>query len=179
MGHHRKKNSQKDYRPEPMQNPNPPSPFGNIDIGAISNLIGNLDLSKLSNMLGNIDMSQVSSMLSKMNQNPQGNVQSPPEGSNNNINNNPLNNINPNDLNSMLKNIDMNQVSSMISQITGGQGGSLLDMGKPKPNDYRIGVLNSLKPFLPEDKCSMIDEIVKYLTLKTAIDKVKGSKSKS
>jgi hypothetical protein len=56
---------------------------------------------------------------------------------------------------------DINQIFSMLSRMDLKSSRDNLIL---KENDYRIDILNSLKTFLPDEKCKIIDSIVFVLS---------------
>lgn len=166
MGHRNKKNTQNTQAPAP----NPP-----FDINNMSKLFNNIDVTSMSNTLNNMDINQVMSILSKaftppINASP-GNVSNnagnstsnaPPADTPNNASSsapaaeyfNPLKAFN-------IPNINPMNTSSQtpISPIL-------------PPNDPTVMILNSLKPFLPPDKCTVLDNMIQIYGIKTVIDKI-------
>lgn len=178
MAHnHKNRNS---MRPEQAQNPyqnQPPNPLGNFDLSSILGMLNNLDMNQVSSMLSQLGIKPGN--LNNSNQsNNTNNKQEQEENYDSSSGSNSLSSSAP-QLSDILNNIDMNQVQSMLSNMginpNLGEGKST---SSHKGNDNRIEVLNSLKPFLPEDKCKMIDEIINFLSLKGAIDKAVPPKKK-
>ena len=60
------------------------------------------------------------------------------------------------------KPLDINQIFSILSKMDFEESRNNLVL---KENDYRIDILNSLKTFLPDDKCKIIDNIVIALSI--------------
>lgn len=56
---------------------------------------------------------------------------------------------------------DINQIFSILSKMDFKSNRDNLIL---KENDYRIDILNSLKTFLPDEKCNIIDSIVFVLS---------------
>ena len=153
MGHHHKKKS------ETVQN-----------TPQVPNLMNGLDMSSIANLLNNVDIGQVMSMLSNMNLSPKKQHSRKKESQNDESNNaNPLAGIDPEMISGLLKNVDMNKVSSMLSGMSENH-----DSGSSSnyESDNKMQVLSYLKSFLPEDKCKLIDDIIKFYGLKKTIDKV-------
>ena len=153
MGHHHKRKS------ESVQNNT-----------QVPNLMNGLDMSSIASLLNNVDIGQVMSMLSNFNMSP-GKKNSTKKQSQNEASNdaNPLSGIDPEMISGLLKNVDMNKVSSMLSGMNENHGS---DGGSSYENDNKMQVLNYLKSFLPEDKCKLVDDIIKFYGLKKTIDKV-------
>lgn len=61
----------------------------------------------------------------------------------------------------LIKPSDINKVFSILSKIDFKSNRENLIL---KENDYRIDILNSLKTFLPDEKCKIIDSIVILLS---------------
>lgn len=159
MGHHHKdkKDKSNDYNQYNQYQSTNQSP----------NIPMNFDLSSLLGMLNNIDINQISSILSQL------------TGKNSNEIKNSMDDLskgNSQPISEMLKNVDMNQVSSMLSSM--GINPQDISLPNNKKGDIRVEVLNSLKPFLPEDKCKMIDDIINFLRLKGVLDKAVPKKKK-
>ncbi|QCX33070.1 hypothetical protein FDN13_04725 [Caloramator sp. E03] len=159
MGHHHKdkkdKSNQYDqYNQYPNANQSP-------------NIPTNFDISSLLGMLNNIDINQLSSMLSQLTGKNSNDIKDSMES---------LSKGNNQAIADMLKNVDVNQISSMLSSM----GINPQDFSFPsnKKGDIRVEVLNSLKPFLPEDKCKMIDDIINFLRLKGVLDKAVPKKKR-
>lgn len=153
MGHHHKK------KPETVQN--------NMQV---PNLMNGLDMSSIASLLNNVDIGQVMSMLSSMNLSPKKKNSGKKQNQDDEANStNPLSGIDPEMISGLLKNVDMNKVSSMLSGISEGHD---TGSGSSYENDNKMQVLSYLKSFLPEDKCKLIDDIIKFYGLKKTIDKV-------
>lgn len=113
-----------------------------------------------------------------------------------------LNNITPSDLSKVMKNIDINKIISMMSNAflplynaEENKSSNSEDIISQHPSlssditeqtqysplspcDPSIVILNSLKPFLPEDKCRIIDGMLHALGIKSVIDTfLSGSKA--
>lgn len=150
MGHHSKKKNQ--------GTPPPVSPQPNMN--NLGQLFNNIDVNSMSNMLNNIDVNQVMSMLSKSFVPP---ITAPPQNTNSS-------NTVKNEGSTPLNYPNMNLFSSIpgFAPVPPQQN---LDPVLP-PNDPTVLVLNSIKPFLPPDKCLIIDNMIQLLGIKAVIDKI-------
>lgn len=101
-----------------------------------------------------------------------------------------FNNVDVNSMSNMLNNMDLNQVMSMFSKSfnpsqnnpqeatppPNTEDANPLNNPKPNldpvlpPNDPTVLVLNSLKPFLPPDKCIIIDNMIQLIGIKSVMD---------
>lgn len=98
--------------------------------------------------------------------------------------------FNPNSINDMMKNLDLNAIQNMLSNIDMNQVAALASqMGMPTSpqqntpapnakqpqipaafyNEPIVAVLNSIKPFIPQDRWSLVDELIKLLGIRAAI----------
>lgn len=161
MGHHKKN----------TQNAPTPPPYPPFDFNNISKVLNNVDINSMSNTLNNMDLNQVMSVLSKaftpsMNTSP-GTVS-------NNLGSSTQNAV-PADMPSSSPaeeyfnplrafNIPDNNQTNTSAQPP-------LSPELP-PNDPTVMILNSLKPLLPPDKCTIIDNMIKIYGIKTVIDKI-------
>lgn len=146
MGHHSKKKNQ--GTPPPV----PPQP----NMNNLGQLFNNIDVNSMSNMLNNIDVNQVMSMLSKSFIPP---TAAPPQSAD------PLNTGKSEGSNS-LNNPNMNLFNFI--PVPPQQN---LNPILPS-NDPTVMVLNSLKPFLPPDKCMIIDNMIQLIGIKSVMDKI-------
>lgn len=170
MGHRNKKATQN----IPTPAPNPP-----FDINNMGQLLNNVDINSMSNMLSNMDINQVISVLSKaftppINTSP-GNVpsntgNSTPNGSSADIPNNSSNNTS----NDAPKAEYLNPLKAFNIPDFNPANKSIPSPLSPvlPPNDPTVMILNSLKPFLPSDKCKVIDNMIQVYGIKTVIDKI-------
>lgn len=174
MGHRSKKNTQS------MQSTPIPAPNLPFDINAIGQLLNNVDINSMSNTLKNMDINQVVSILSKAltpstnssANNIPGNAGNstpnvPPINTPNNVSSTESKNTPVTEYPNSLKafNIpDLNQMNKSSVQ-------QPLNPVLP-PNDPTVMILNSLKPFLPPDKCIVIDNMIQVFGIKTVIDKI-------
>ncbi|WP_143287239.1 hypothetical protein [Caloramator quimbayensis] len=161
MGHHHKSKKE-----SPNQNQQY-NQYPNANQNNMPNLPMNFDLSSLLGMLNNVDINQLSSMLSNLTGKNSSDIKQSVEN---------LTKGNPQSISEMLNNVDMNQVSSMLQSM--GINPQDISMPSNKKGDIRVEVLNSLKPFLPEDKCKMIDDIINFLRLKGVLDKATPKKKR-
>jgi hypothetical protein len=101
--------------------------------------------------------------MSRHNRNRNDNPQQPQQTQTPNFDLNALNSMDLGTLFRLLNNVDPNQIAQMLSQV------------KVDPNDERnilregdprIGVLNSLKPFLPKEQQFIIDEVIRVFSPK-------------
>lgn len=146
MGHHSKKKNQG----SPQQAPAQPN------MNNLGQLFNNIDINSMSSMLNNIDINQVMSMLSKGFVPP---TTAPPPS-------NDSSSTAKSDGSDTIKNPNMNIFNSIPTPPQG-------DFNPVLPtNDPAVMVLNSLKPFLPPDKCMIIDNMIQLLGIKTVIDKI-------
>ncbi|EYE89027.1 hypothetical protein Q428_05015 [Fervidicella metallireducens AeB] len=111
-----------------------------------------MDSNNNDNSINNMDVSSIPNLIN-----------------NNNLNQalNSLGGTNNQSIQNLLKGVDVNQISSLLSQLNLSpqyEGNVLSD------NDPRREILNSLKSFLPENRCRIIDEIINLYSLKTVID---------
>lgn len=137
-------------QPQPV---NPQQGVPPIDFGALSRMMGNIDVSAMANMLNGIDLNQVMSLLS--NPAPAQNQESEQK-------------------------IEKTENSENIAQ---NLFASIAQPQSPvapelSPEDPTYIVLNSLKPFLPQDKCTLIDDMIKLLGIKSVIDSIFPTKSR-
>lgn len=129
---------------QPQAPQNPPQP---INLDAIGKIMENIDVSAMANMLNSIDINQIMSLLS---------------------NNNPIPNINLNPLDNRGEE-QQNIAAGNPLPIPSTQAPIIPELPQ---NDPTFVILNSLKPFLPEDKCKIIDDMIKLLGIKSVIDSI-------
>jgi hypothetical protein len=157
--------------------PVPNLPF---DINAIGQLLNNVDINSMSNTLKNMDINQVVSILSKaLNPSTNASVNNIPSNAGNSSPNVPPNNIPNNAPNTAPNNTPVTEYSNPLkdfnipdfNQMNKTSTQSPLNPVLP-PNDPTVMILNSLKPFLPPDKCKVIDNMIQVYGIKTVIDKI-------
>lgn len=90
-----------------------------------------------------------------------------------------LKNLDFNALQNMLSNIDMNEVAALASKMNNqGQNQSQSypqsshqqQIPPAYAKDPIVAVLNSLKPFIPREKWSLVDELIRLLGVRQAIN---------
>jgi hypothetical protein len=94
-----------------------------------------------------------------------------------------LGNVDMSALSGLLNNIDINQVMSMMAPLMNSNTApnfapNVAPNGGPLPaaplfpaiNDPRVAVLNSIKPFLPPHRITIIDQIIKFLGVVVTIN---------
>jgi hypothetical protein len=149
MGHHSKKNNQAAAAPQ------------QFDLNTVGQMLSNVDVNAMSNMLNSIDMNQVMSVLQKSFTPPANPIPTPAmpqkESSTNEQPSGALNTGN------------FNFPFPMFSQSPSPQ--PQLNPVLPS-NEPVVLILNSLKPFLPPDKCLIIDDLVKLLGIKAVVDAI-------
>ncbi len=170
MGHHNKKATQNTT----TSAPNPP-----FDINHMGQLLNNVDINSMSNMLNNMDINQVISILSKA-------FTQPINTLSNNVpsdTGNSTSNVPPTDIpsNSSINTSNDAQKSEYFNPLKAFNVADSNPANKsiPSPlspvlplNDPTVMILNSLKPFLPSDKCKVIDNMIQVYGIKTVIDKI-------
>lgn len=170
MGHHSKKKSKNTQTSAP--NPVPNLPF---DINNIGKLLNNVDINSMSNALNSMDLNQVMSVLSKAFTPPVNT--SPDNASGNAVNNIPnpppsdktdsdSNTINQTEYFNPLKSFNIPNINQMNTSSQTPLSHIL------PPNDPTVMILNSLKPFLPPDKCIIVDNMIQIYGIKRVIDKI-------
>jgi hypothetical protein len=164
MGHHSKKNAQATQTTQTAQSMPPYAP--SFDINGIGQLLNNIDVNSMANMMKNIDINQVMSMMSKT-------IAPQPNAAPANTPDNTANNTGSSSTDNTPKTGNINPFN--MFNIPGFNAVPI----QPQPlnpilpsNDPTVMVLNSLKPFLPPDKCKVIDDIIQLLGIKLVIDKV-------
>jgi hypothetical protein len=85
-----------------------------------------------------------------------------------------------NALQNMLSNIDMNEVASLASKINNQGQNQPLNHSQNSYQNYQIppayakdpivAVLNSIKPFIPREKWGLVDELIRLLGVRAAIN---------
>jgi hypothetical protein len=147
MGHSSRKSNQ-----------SAPSPQG-FDLNALGQIMNNIDVSAMTNMLNNIDISQIMSMMNNVNgpvpiENNLKEASSKGfEQSSNPETASPVFNTVP------IEPIKFNPNPEPVTP-------------QLPPNDPIVMVLNSLKPFLPKDKCKIIDDMITLLGIKVVVDSI-------
>lgn len=166
MGHHSKKNTQN--TPTPMPNPL-------LDINKMGQILNNIDINSMSNTLNNMDINQVMSVLSKA-FTPQTNASS---GINPNNAGNSIPNVSPADIPNNTSN--SSPAAEFFNSLNAFNIPNTNPINTPAQppfspvlpaNDPTVMILNSLKPFLPPDKCTIIDNMIQLYGIKTVIDKI-------
>jgi hypothetical protein len=125
-----------------------------LDLNALGQIMQNIDVSAMANMLNGIDMNQVMSMLSGVVPQPGQQNTSEAEVSKEA---------------QVLRDIPFPEPPSPVEPVNPGP--NALNPQLP-PNDPIVIILNSLKPFLPQEKCKVIDDMIMLLGIKTVIDSV-------
>lgn len=139
-----------------------PSPQG-LDFNALGQIMKNIDVSAMANMLNSIDINQVMSMLSGAG----GMVPaaaSSEEAAQIKVEETTRSDSAPNQTYSIpipasTEPINLNPNPTFINPVL-------------PPNDPIALVLNSIKPFLPQDKCKIIDDMISLLGIKLVIDSI-------
>lgn len=165
MGHHNKKSA---------QNPPQPAPNPFFDINKMGQLLNNVDINSMSNTLNNMDINQIMSVLSKAFAQPNTSTANTPNNAGNSTSNVPPadtpNNTSGNgpgaEYSNPLKAFNIPNFNQ-----TNTPPEPPLNHVLP-PNDPTVMILNSLKPFLPPDKCTIIDNMIQIYGIKTVIDKI-------
>jgi hypothetical protein len=141
-----------------------------FDIGALGKMLGGMNLPALANMLGGINMNQLLPMLSGINMNQLIPVMSKmigggllggvPQAQPGPF---PIGNPAPPVAN-----------TGLVQQIPGqpAAAGFFPPIPEPYISDPRVVVLNTMKPFLPPDKCRIIDGVLGVLSVIFTINAV-------
>lgn len=165
MGHHRKKSA---------QNPPQPAPNPFFDINKMGQLLNNVDINSMSNTLNNMDVNQIMSVLSKAFAQPNASTANTPNNAGSSTSNvppadtpnNTSNNAPGSEYSNPLKAFNIPNINQMNTSPEPPLNPVL------PPNDPTVMILNSLKPFLPPDKCTIIDNMIQIYGIKTVIDKI-------